>query len=90
MKSESKTEKYENVMVVPEEGVCLECGGVSLVMVIVTKGTGGGTLQGGRGGERGEVSGWEERLPVFFSKMDFSKLLQKLQISSNSRVKNTF
>ena len=36
-------------------------------MVIVTKGTGGGTLQGGRGGERGEVSGWEELCLFFFS-----------------------
>ena len=51
MKSESKTEKYENVMVVPEEGVCLECGGVSLVMVIVTKASKGGTQQ--QGGKRG-------------------------------------
>ena len=31
-------------------GVCLECGGVSLVMVIVTKGSKGGTLEGGRMG----------------------------------------
>ena len=32
-------------------GVCLECGGVSLVMVIVTKASKGGTQQ--QGGKRG-------------------------------------
>ena len=56
-------------------GVCLECGGVSLVMVIVTKGSKGGTLEGGRMGGGygggGQLSGnfWSLLL-IFFLEID--------------------
>ena len=59
---ERENPKVAFILMMLEEGVCLECGGVSLVMVIVTKGSKGGTLYGGKGGERrgwmgGQISG---------------------------------
>ena len=54
------------------------------------KGHGRGNAAGRKRGRTGWGFGMGGTLPVLFSKMDFSKLMQKLQISSNSRVKNTF
>ena len=54
------------------------------------KGHGRGNAAGRKRGRTGWGFGMGGALPVLFSKMDFSKVLQILQISSNSRVKNTF
>ena len=54
------------------------------------KGHGRGNAAGRKRGRTGWGFGMGGTLPVIFSEMDFSKLLQILQISSNSRVKSTF